>query len=334
MSKPFEEDPPASDGAPGPGSGGALPRALGKRFILTGVLGQGGYGVVYAGLDADDQAPVAIKMLMRDGIVEQHRLFLEYQYLATVARAHDERVRTCAPRGLSFHSGPDGTPFLVMERLLGFDCERLLAMVPSFPVSEALQVALAVARAARYANSRGLAHRDIKPGNVMVVARRGAGARRVVLIDPGLAREQCMRLTRSREFSCTPGVTPPEILQCRGGDERTDTFMIAALLLRLTTNREPFEGATAEAKFAATLAAVEPPTLEAFEGVLAAHTRLAEGRSSGVELGWAGGARGLVSVLRRSLHPMVERRPRISELIAAIEAAQTDGFGQDARNCG
>ncbi len=191
-----------------------------------------------------------------------------------------------------------------------------------------------VALATAYANERGYVHRDVKPSNVMLARRNGPA--RVVLLDPGCARLPDARLTLRGVSHFTPGVAPPEVIRAQPTDERTDVFMLVALLLRLTTNHDPFEGVDVDATVARSLAATRPPPLDALEASIAGAFSPARSASRRADTARMAPpppiVRTIVEVLRDALEPEISERPSHAELIEVIEEALTvlGGLGRAA----
>lgn len=221
---------------------------------LGRILGTGGMGVTYAGVDADG-APVAVKVLGRLGELEQARFEHECGIVQALHHPHIARYRR---HGIT--SG--GTPYLVMELVDGADLDTLLGAIergePLDAASEALLADLepgapvhgqavfrrrmltllaAVADALGYAHQASIVHRDVKPANVVV----GPGLR-PVLVDFGLARDlfQDASWTRSGAAVGTVGWMAPEQLEGEAAavGPRTDVFALGLLLHRALTGRE------------------------------------------------------------------------------------------------
>ncbi len=308
-----------------PRSLGACPFALDDRYLCLRRIGRGGMGDVYAGIDVVSQRRVAIKIPHACDRGDAHRLLGEYHYNCVVSAAADPVIRASVPTPMAFHSNAYSLPCIVMELLDGVTCEERLAESGTFHSAEALRVVRDVALTTSYANERGYVHRDVKPSNVMLT--RGGATPRVVLLDPGCARLPEARLTLRGAPHFTPGVAPPEVIRALPTDERTDVFMLAALLLRLTTDHDPFEGVDARTTIETSLAATRPPPLDAFEASIAgafAPATPAIRRADTLRMAPPPPVvRSLVEVLRDALEPEIAARPSHSELIEVIEDVLT-----------
>ena len=295
-------------------------RVLNGRYRLIRAVGSGSQASVWLAEHMALTTQVAVKLIDPDLAKRPD------------ARERFKREATAAAQLRSPHvvqildHGIDGDqPFIVMELLDGVTCEERLAESGTFHSAEALRVVRDVALTTSYANERGYVHRDVKPSNVMLT--RGGATPRVVLLDPGCARLPEARLTLRGAPHFTPGVAPPEVIRALPTDERTDVFMLAALLLRLTTDHDPFEGVDARTTIETSLAATRPPPLDAFEASIAgafAPATPAIRRADTLRMAPPPPVvRSLVEVLRDALEPEIAARPSHSELIEVIEDVLT-----------
>ncbi len=232
------------------------PTRLG-RFRLLRKLGQGGMGAVYLGEDEDRAGQVAVKVLNREAVPDEHavrRFQKEARLLAEVRHPHVTNLIEIGEE--------DGTCFLVMEFVDGGDLKGLIARRGQLPERLALEIVRDVACALVEAHERGIVHRDIKPGNILMSAQPmagespaqaveaaiAAGIKPIVkLTDFGLARhvEQSasLDLTRTGAMLGTPYYIAPE--QCTDGGEvcpATDIYALGATLFEMLAGRPPFLG--------------------------------------------------------------------------------------------
>lgn len=205
------------------------------QYRLNKRLGTGGIGTIWEATRASDGASVAIKLLK-------------------AAVAHDSVVadrlrREAAALGLSWHPNvveildeghlPDGTCFLVMERLGGESLEARLSRVGTLTRAELLPIALQICDALSAVHAAGVVHRDLKPSNVYLVP--GDDAEIVKLLDFGVARVEWAepRLTLSGVPLGTPGYMSPEQEEGQEIDGRSDLYALAAVVYRCLTGNEP-----------------------------------------------------------------------------------------------
>ncbi|MCU0866509.1 MAG: bifunctional serine/threonine-protein kinase/formylglycine-generating enzyme family protein [Planctomycetes bacterium] len=207
-------------------------------YTLLRHLGQGGFGTVWAAQQHTPvQRQVAIKVLHRDPS--------NAAVAADFARERQALARMQHPNIAQFYDAgttADGRPFFVMECIAGETvtdhCRRR-----RLPVAERLQLFVQICRAVQHAHGRGLIHRDLKPGNVLVTEVEGEALAKV--IDFGIARAH----GTSRSNATTIGgaaaigtldyMSPEQAKGVTDLDTRTDVYSLGALLYELLTGCTP-----------------------------------------------------------------------------------------------
>jgi len=212
-----------------------LPRAqLGKdsdkELVVLSELGRGGMGVVLLAKQKALGREVAVKRCSRDGDAVQ-TLVREARIMGLL-----EHPNVIPVHGLL---ADDDGPAVVMKRVSGVTWEDSLRMGVSQGLDRHLEIFLQLCNAVAFAHSRGVVHRDIKPGNVLL-GEYGE----VYLGDWGLARR--IDEEPSERISGSPAYMAPEMLEGRG-DARTDVYLLGATLYQLLTGRPPHRGNLAEA---------------------------------------------------------------------------------------
>ncbi len=221
-------------------TGEKLPARLG-RFEITGVLGEGAMGKIFAGFDATINRRVAIKTirplpgLSLAGNARMHRRFL-HEAQAAGALHH--------PNIVTIFQADEAGPysFLVMEFLEGKTLERIIEEEAPLPVSRTLEILLPICDALHYAHQRGVVHRDLKPANVMITDE---GA--VKLMDFGIAHIFSSTLTQEGALLGTPSYMSPEQMRGEQVDRRADIFALGVVAYEMATRRQPFLGDTMSA---------------------------------------------------------------------------------------
>ena len=208
-------------------------------YRLLRTLGRGSMGVVHLAFDEAQQRHVALKTLaLGDGLAPADFAEARDRFLAETATAR----RLDHPNIVSvFGAGEhDGTAWLAMELLPGCDLGRYTTPLRLLPERVVLQVVERVARALAHAHERGVVHRDIKPGNVMLdLPRHG-----VKLTDFGIAALADLSRTRTGVVLGTPVYMAPEQLAGAAADGRSDLYSLGVLLFHLLTGRLPHEHAS------------------------------------------------------------------------------------------
>jgi serine/threonine protein kinase len=216
-------------------------RQLGTYRILSR-LGAGGMGEVYRAHDTKLGRDVAVKVLPDTLLSDPERLARferEARLLAALNHPHIVTVH-------SFETA-EGIHFLTLELLEGRSLDQIIPE-GGFALGRFFHLAIPLADAASAAHVRGITHRDLKPGNIMMT-----GDGRIKVLDFGLAklRQQVPKAeTQSpTEFQTQEGYVQgtvpymsPEQLQGRGADHRTDIFSLGVVLYELITGRRPFQG--------------------------------------------------------------------------------------------
>ncbi|WP_051300671.1 protein kinase domain-containing protein [Actinomadura rifamycini] len=209
---------------------------LAGRYRLEALLGRGGMGEVWRGVDGRLGRPVAVKLLaMPEGTDGRlvHRFRREVEISAGLRH----------PNIVVVHDGgeEEGLLFLVMELLDGDDLAAVIRRHPDgLPVERALPIAAQVADALGAAHGRGVVHRDVKPANVMLLP-----GDRVTVMDFGIARhaDQVTELTGSAVIG-TPAYMAPEQFERGDVGAAADVYALGALLFALLTGRTPFTADT------------------------------------------------------------------------------------------
>jgi Tol biopolymer transport system component/tRNA A-37 threonylcarbamoyl transferase component Bud32 len=225
-------------------------------YEIIALLGAGGMGEVYKARDTRLDRTVAIK-ICTGGFTE--RFEREARAISSLNHQH-----ICA----LYDIGSEGTvEFLVMEHIEGESLEARLRKGP-LPIDEALRIAIQIAAGLEAAHRKGITHRDLKPGNVMLT--RG-GAK---LLDFGLAKitepveisgTETTRLandaplTEKGTILGTFYYMPPEQLEGKETDARSDIFSFGAMLFEMITGRKGFEASSRASLIAAVMSSNPPP---------------------------------------------------------------------------
>ncbi len=204
-----------------------------ETYEVRSLLGAGGMGEVYEAHDRVLNRRVALKVVHPG--VDSEYLLREGRALAAIHHPGVVAVHT-----MGMHRG---VAFLVLERVRGLSLDRLLDERRSrgerFGFAEALELLVAVADALSVVHRAGLAHRDVKPGNVML-----APASRVVLMDFGLVLPHADRAGH-RSVAGSLQYMAPEALSgdvAEGAAGLVDVYALGVLAYELLTGVAPFDG--------------------------------------------------------------------------------------------
>jgi serine/threonine-protein kinase len=242
------------------------------RYRILRPLGRGGLGEVYLARDGSLGRDVAIKFLTPDKLRDagaRRRLVREARAAAILDHPG---ICTVYEAGES----DDGRGYIVMQYVEG---ESLAATLErgALPPDEALLLCARIAEALAAAHRKGVIHRDLKPGNV-IVAQDG----RPVLVDFGIAKVlepedtggDSTETATTQGLIGTPAYMSPEQIQQRPLDGRSDLFSLGLILFECLTGRRAFEGSTTLDTIAAILHVPPPAPSSVRPGLTPVHDEL------------------------------------------------------------
>ena len=213
-----------------------------RQYRITGKLGIGGMGIVYEAEDVRLSRPAALKFLPEELADDPDAIRRFEREAQTVALLKHPNICTIYDIG-----DEGGTTYIAMERCDGVNLKTYLAR-KTLSDAEIVAIASQIAAALEAAHEKGIVHRDIKPGNIIV-----SDAGQVKVLDFGLARR--FRVEPSGELglqgSTIPGrplgtanyMAPERILQLPL-DPRCDLFSLGVVIYEMATGRLPFAGAS------------------------------------------------------------------------------------------
>ena len=204
-------------------------RTIGK-YVITDVIDEGGWGIVYKGVHESLSLPVAIKMLKHAMAMDtgfSNKFENEAHVIASLN--HPNIVRVYDIEHLY------RTIFIVMEYLSGQSLKDLLEGMPGLPFPQAMNLLIQTGEGLEHAHQQGIVHQDIKPGNIFVGKRN-----RVKIVDFGLA---CPAGTGDDlDLAGTPYYMAPEQIDGDPVDERTDIYSLGITAFEMFTGQKPFPG--------------------------------------------------------------------------------------------
>jgi serine/threonine protein kinase/tetratricopeptide (TPR) repeat protein len=222
------------------GAVGLLPgQLLLDRYEIQGELGRGGMSRVYRAHDRQFDEEVAIKTMINlaaESSDERERLFREVQICRKISHPNVVRVH-------DFGQLADGI-FVIMEYLDGPGLDEVIDSQAPLPLERAREVLREIAAALAEAHRLKVVHRDLKPGNVILVDGR------VKVLDFGIAHMNdgvSKQLTKAGEVVGSPLYMSPEQIQGQPVDGTCDLYALGVIAYNLLTGHEPFEAETATA---------------------------------------------------------------------------------------
>lgn len=230
-------------------------RLIAERYELQSPLGRGGMAEVWRAWDNRLGRPVAVKILDQPGLADPSSIERFRREAQAVARIAHPNIVAAYDYGTQ-----DGRPYLVMELVAGETLDALLTRGP-LPVPEAVRIMAQACAALDAAHRAGVVHRDIKPGNLIIMPD---GTTKV--LDFGIARLQDTAtqaaLTRPATVIGTSHYMAPEQAAGTSADPRTDLYALGCVLYAALTGEPPFPGANPMGVLYQHLNAPVPPLRE------------------------------------------------------------------------
>jgi eukaryotic-like serine/threonine-protein kinase len=206
---------------------------LGK-YELLGELGRGAMGIVYRARDPMINRLVALKTITT-GVADDPALLERfYREAQSAGGLQHPNIVTIYDMGQA-----GAHPYIAMELVEGENLEQMIARRAELPMTVKLDYAMQACRAFDFAHKRGIVHRDIKPGNVMV-GKDGT----VKVVDFGIARILETSRTQTGMLIGTFAYMSPEQYHGEHADERSDIWSFGVLVYELLSYQRPFAGAT------------------------------------------------------------------------------------------
>ena len=221
------------------------------RYTIEGVLGQGGFGITYLGIDELHEKKVAIKEFFPQGIVTRN---IEYKDTVTVTFVGEKdnyekgkerflkEARTMAKfskdegivKALDFFE-INNTAYIVMEYLEGITLKQYLRENKRIAPEDLIELLVPLIESLDEIHSQGMIHRDISPDNIMVLPDG-----RIKLMDFGAARDYTEFGEKSLSIVLKPGYAPPEQYQTHGiQGPWTDIYALCATMYKCITGENP-----------------------------------------------------------------------------------------------
>ena len=221
------------------------------RYTIEGVLGQGGFGITYLGMDELHKKKVAIKEFFPQGIVTRN---IEYEDTVTVTLVGEKEnydkgkerflkeAQTMAMfskdkgivKALDFFE-INNTAYIVMEYLEGVTLKQYLVENKRIDAEDLVELLVPLIESLDEIHSQGLIHRDISPDNIMVLPDG-----RIKLMDFGAARDYTEFGEKSLSIVLKPGYAPPEQYQTHGVQGPwTDIYALCATMYKCITGENP-----------------------------------------------------------------------------------------------
>jgi serine/threonine-protein kinase len=232
-------------------------------YRISDRLGEGGMGQVFKAYHTAMDRVVALKVIAKDRVSNPTAVARFNREVRAVAKLSHPNIV------LAFEAGLDGaTYFLAMEYVEGIDLAKLVHQSGPLPVARACEYVRQAAFGLQHAHEKGLVHRDIKPGNLIVMRPSPDAPPVIKILDFGLARfesesDHAGRLTQLGNLVGTVDfIAPEQAHNSRTADIRADIYSLGCTLVYLLTGKAPFHGADTVERIGARVVGNIPPIRE------------------------------------------------------------------------
>jgi serine/threonine protein kinase len=211
---------------------------------LVRPLGEGGMGAVWIADHAALRTQVVVKFISSDLKDSKEAIERFSREAAAAAQVKSPHVVQTFDHGVA----ENGVPYIVMELLEGRDLGQFLDEHPQLPTDLAVDIVAQLARALDKAHSRGIVHRDIKPGNIFL-CDHGKGEMFVKLLDFGIAKGvEGINVDSNTKTGAMIGspfyMSPEQILGSKNLDHRSDLWSVGVVVFEALTGHKPFDAET------------------------------------------------------------------------------------------
>lgn len=211
------------------------------RYRIEENIGAGGMARVYRAAHTTLEHDIALKVLHGEFAADKDLARRFHREAKALSRIKHENVVNVS----DFGATKEGLLFMVMEYLDGPTLSRALRDEGPMPPKRAARIVRDICKGLAAAHARGYVHRDLKPGNVVLVERDGRELAKI--LDFGLVRiiepdGETVALTQQGMFFGTPAYMSPEQIRGEEAGPRADLYALGVMLYQMLTGNPPFQG--------------------------------------------------------------------------------------------
>ena len=216
-------------------------RLLGSRYEIGKMIGTGGMADVYLAKDKRLSRDVAVKVL-RSELVRDATFVSRFRKEAlSAAGLNHPGIVAVYDSGEEENSSGSRTPYIVMEYVSGQTLREIIQRGERMDLERVITITRGILEALDYSHKKGIIHRDIKPGNIMITDSGD-----VKVMDFGIARalDESATMTNTWNVVGTAQYLAPEQATGSSADARSDLYALGCVFYELVTGRPPFTGDT------------------------------------------------------------------------------------------
>jgi serine/threonine-protein kinase len=205
------------------------------RYVVEELVGEGAMAKVYRARDPEIGRTVAVKLLKEELCVDEeyvNRFLREAKAAGAISHPNIVTIYDVGRAGAS--------PYITMEFLDEKSLAELFAEGTKLPIKHVISIAIQLARALDHAHRRGIVHRDVKPGNILLMEK----GQTVKITDFGIARldrSDDLQKTHAGTVLGTPRYMSPEQAAGQTVDGRSDLFSLGVILYEMVTGKKAFD---------------------------------------------------------------------------------------------
>jgi serine/threonine protein kinase len=217
-------------------------KVLDDKYEILSLIDSGGMSHVYRARHKTLKVIRAVKVMRTESLSHRSLKRLEKEAVTVSSLVHQNLV-SCVDFGVTV----DGSPYVVMEYIEGRTLARVIESGETFEPERLIDVTVQVCDGLHYAHQAYVFHRDIKPGNIIILNAPN-GTEHVKILDFGIAKIQeevnadSQRLTRTGEICGSPFYMSPEQGRGLAIDERADVYSLGCVMFEMLTGQPPFMG--------------------------------------------------------------------------------------------